>query len=958
MEPERWRQIEALCESALDRDADERAAFLQEACGGDEELRREVESLLAYDRSGNAWMERPVFELAASALEGQISEPAETFAPGTQFGTYQILEMIGVGGMGMIYRAFDTKLDRTVAIKFLSSGLADAAARRRFQREAQIASSLNHPHIVTVHDIGEYQGRQYLVTEFVDGGTLRDWRKEKRTWRQIVDLLLGVADGLSAAHQAGILHRDIKPANVLVAKNGYAKLTDFGLAKLEQRSEMPQTITDKYTHSGIIVGTIAYMSPEQASGRPLDPRSDIFSFGVMLHELLSERHPFWGSASDLELLQTILHGTPAALPHTLPVGLRLAVEKALEKDAADRYQSMREMVVDLRRVVRQKSDELPDPAVGSEPGRRTGWLILATIALVAVLVAWFLQARLGRGPVRMVQVVQLTDSVGMEESPAISPDGKSVAFVAEGGGKRQIWLRLLAGGTPLAITKDTVDHFSPRWSPDSASLIYYTEGNQPGEPGTIWEIPALGGTARRLVSALGPADLSHDGKTLAFFRFANGGRELAIAGRDGVARTVVRLDHYAMPSDPRWSPDDRQIAFLELPGFGFIQRLIVADVERGRARQLQANFDCRGLTWMPDGSGLIVSSSQGSTMSYPPTLNLWAVLLSEGAASQLTFGESSYLSPDVDSRGNLVASRLRAQSDIWRFPFTTDAAENTRAGIRITHQTGQLQAPTLSPDETEVAFLSDNGGVANLWAARIDGGEMRQITRESDLRVRVAAPLWSPRGDLITFLSNRNTGGSRITLWLVKPDGTDPRDLGIIASWACWSGDGKWIYYSVPENDAFRMRKVTVEGGQPVNVRDDNAIGCAITSDGYTLYYARMLTETTGTWDSEIRVARPESGPSEVIGRVAGSRVPNGAAYIQVYLSPDGKWLVLPLLDGSTTNVWALSTAGRGWRKLTDFGSRNVDIRRRIGWSKDGKHMYVSMSDVDADIVMLVGLKW
>jgi hypothetical protein len=192
----------------------------------------------------------------------------------------------------------------------------------------------------------------------------------------------------------------------------------------------------------------------------------------------------------------------------------------------------------------------------------------------------------------------------------------------------------------------------------------------------------------------------------------------------------------------------------------------------------------------------------------------------------------------------------------------------------------------------------------------------------------------------------------------VKPDGSDPRDLGIVASWACWSGDGKWIYYSVPENDAFRMRKVTVEGGQPVNVRDDNAIGCAITPDSSALYYARMLTETTGTWDSEIRVAKPESGPSGVIGRVSGSRVPNGAAYIQVYLSPDGKWLVLPLLDGSTTNVWALSTAGLGWRKLTDFGSRNVDIRRRIGWSKDGNHRYVSMSDVDADIVMLVGLKW
>ena len=218
-------------------------------------------------------------------------------APGTPIGAYRIEAPLGEGGMGTVYRALDTKLNRPVAIKFLSYDLADAAARRRFQREAQMASSLNHPHILTVYDVGEFEGRQYIVTEFVDGGTLKDWaRQEKRTWKQIVELLTGVADGLAAAHTAGILHRDIKPANILVAKNGYAKLADFGLAKLAKappEGDATQTLTgDHNTRIGAIVGTIAYMSPEQASGRPLDARSDISSFGVVLYELLAGRRPF------------------------------------------------------------------------------------------------------------------------------------------------------------------------------------------------------------------------------------------------------------------------------------------------------------------------------------------------------------------------------------------------------------------------------------------------------------------------------------------------------------------------------------------------------------------------------------------------------------------------------------------------------------------------------------------
>jgi serine/threonine protein kinase/tetratricopeptide (TPR) repeat protein len=277
---------------------------------------------------------------------------------GTQLGSYRIESQLGEGGMGTVYRALDTKLNRPVAIKFLSADRADAVARRRFQREAQMASSLNHPHILTVHDAGEFEGRQYLVTEFVDGGTLQDWAKaEKRGWRQTVALLTDVADGLAAAHAAGMTHRDIKPANILVAKSGYAKLADFGLAKPTdtKATDVTRTLGVEPTRPGMIVGTVAYMSPEQASGGPVDARSDIFSFGVVLYEMIAGRRPFAG-ANELEVLQTIKHAAAPALAEDVPTALRGVVEKALEKDPADRYQSMREMVVDLRRLMRPPTE--------------------------------------------------------------------------------------------------------------------------------------------------------------------------------------------------------------------------------------------------------------------------------------------------------------------------------------------------------------------------------------------------------------------------------------------------------------------------------------------------------------------------------------------------------------------------------------------------------------------------
>jgi Tol biopolymer transport system component len=539
--------------------------------------------------------------------------------------------------------------------------------------------------------------------------------------------------------------------------------------------------------------------------------------------------------------------------------------------------------------------------------------------------------------------------VGLEESPALSPDGKAVAFSAAIGNVRQLFVRLVAGGPPLRITSDPADHQSPRWLPDSSGLVFFSPSSADGQ-GDIWEVPALGGSPRRVSGAVSDADVASDGR-LACFRLERGQVQLVAFDRDGARVQVVgQFAPGRYYRCPRWSPDRRWIAYQQGDGVRFDVFAVRSD-STGQPVQLTRDSSLiNGLSWAPDSRAVVYSSTHDSTLPYLPPFGLWEARLDGGRGEPITFDEASYGQPDVHRTGTLVASRVRMQSDIWKFPVDGAAAENVRRGSRITRQTGQVRTPTVNPTDGEVAFLSDSGGHANLWVVATGTGELRQITHEGDPAVAVGVPIWSPNGRSIAFVSSRGNRGFVFGLWLVNPDGSGLRQIAQRGWGAGWSADGEWVYYV---DDAV-LKRMPAAGGPATTVRSEqvrNVIGL----HGDTLYYMVERALVDGRPEFEIRAARPEDGASRVLVRVPSSRVASWQI-VNPSLSPDGKWMALPLTDGLTTNVWALSTATSEWRQVTDFGERATLVARRVSWSADGRFVVAAVTDADADIVMAEGL--
>ncbi|HET9468814.1 MAG TPA: protein kinase, partial [Vicinamibacterales bacterium] len=726
-----------------------------------------------------------------------------TLARGTFVGHYEVLQQLGAGGMGQVYRARDTKLGRDVALKILPETFAaDPDRLARFRREALTLASLNDPHIVHIHGIVEGEAPLALVMEFVDGEDLA--QRLARGAISIEDALpiaQQIAEALEVAHAAGIFHRDLKPANIKLRADGTVKVLDFGLAKMTAPEtcaglmDSPTIMSPTMTHAGMILGTAAYMAPEQAKGRTIDRRADIWGFGCVLFEMLAGRRCFEGETVT-ETLAAVLEREPdwKALPARTPESIRRLLIRCLQKDPHHRLHDIADGRIEIADPI-VTTATTPTRAVGlSRPAR---WTIGLGIITIAALVAALIRlSTSSEAPPRDVHVHRLTDLTGLEESPALSPDGKSVAFAAGVGDKRQVFVQLVAGGTPLQITRDPVDHQFPRWLPDSSAIVYFSPARPGDAQGTIWEVSALGGAPRRVANSVGSADVGVADGRLAFFRLANKRIELVIAGRDGAGVAVVaRFAPARYHLYPRWSPDGKWIAFQV--GDGIRSDVFVVSSAGGEPRQLtHENTTIAGLAWVPDSQHVLYSSSRADTMPYLPTTALWQVALADGSVRQITSGELSYVYPDVGRNGLIVAGQMRLQTDIWQFPAEGQPAENVSRGIRVTRQTGQVLTPSAGPDGKQIVFLSNSGGHANLWIIDATSGERRQITYERDPSVAVGVPVWSPDGRAIAFVYTRGNPGLTFGVWLVDPDGSSLRSIANPGLGPAWSPDGRWVYYS------------------------------------------------------------------------------------------------------------------------------------------------------------------
>ena len=892
--------------------------------------------------------------------------------PGAKLGPYEIVAPLGAGGMGEVYRASDTRLQRDVAVKILPAELCrDVERRSRFEREALATGQITHPNILSIFDVGTQDGIPYLVTELLDGETLRD-RLNSGTipLRKVIDFSAQIARGLGAAHEKGIIHRDIKPENIFLCRDGSAKILDLGLARFTEEAHGPLNATvTQQTSAGAVLGTAAYLSPEQARGQAVDARSDLFSLGTVLYEMLAGQRPFHGKTF-ADMVSAILKEDPAPFSSEskVPLALDRIVHRCLEKNPGERFQSARDLAfqldslntgTELRSGLALASGTKQSQILRWHGGLR--WLLSGLLLVAATFAAWWAGRRAPQQTIRTVQFQRLTDFYGMEETPSFSPDGKSIAFVADTTGSRQIWVRLLAGGPPLQLTHDAGDHLAPRWAPDSATILYFTPPPAVSTQGTAWEISALGGVPRRLVDALSEMDVSHDGKSLAFFRLSAGRIELVRAARDASnPQILAQLPKQDGGREPRWSPDDSAIAFVTSQR-RWSQDLFSVPSSGGPMRQLtHEDALMNGYSWLSDSSGVVYSSSRGSTLLYLPTLHLWRISVRGGVPQQLTFGDEGDESPDVDSLGRVVASRRRMSFDIWKFPVGSDPGENVRHAVRITRQTGQVQTPSLSPDDREVVFLSDTGGHGNLWIQTLATGQTRQITYAKEPGTVYGVPLWSPDGSYIAYARIESNRGTRdIAYWLVRPDGSENHSLLSKGTMVTWSWDSRWIYYvdysasqtGIPP----RLLKISVAGGDAIEIRKDSTTGPALGPDGSVLYYSRELEAVNGLWDYELRKARPENGESVLLAKIPGERVPSWQALHPV-ISNDGKWLAMPLNDRLGTNVWLFSTDDGKARPLTDFGDRRTFIARRISWSNDGHWIFAAVGEGDSDVVMFNGL--